>query len=188
MEQVKQEFEALSNTHKMIEASGFNDDHEYKRTTTEAIELKSLALRKLNLFVQLYSENDQGPTILQEVIKTPIIDFAKESVIMEFKTGIRGFPWAQVAERSVSVDFGEWTPESLDPSKIKIAVAGLTANQELRTVTIGTKKERLLFQDGWITAELCWDGSAAVQTSVGLAAFLLRCFSRLSNLSLRYRP
>jgi hypothetical protein len=42
-----------------------------------------------------------------------------------------------VAERSVFVDFGECTAESLDQSKIERAVAELTANQELRTVTIG---------------------------------------------------
>jgi hypothetical protein len=188
IELVKQEFEALSSTHKRKKASEFNDDQKYKSITTEAIEFKSLALKKLNLFVQLYSENDHSPTILKEVIKRPIIEFAKESVIIEFKTGICGFPWAQLAERSVSVDFGEWTPEGLDPSKIERAVAGLTANQELRTVTIGINTDCLLLNDGWSTAELCWDGSAVVQTSVGVAAFLLRCFSRLSNLSLRYRP
>jgi hypothetical protein len=142
----------------------------------------------LEIFVQLYVANDQSQTILQEVIHRPIIDFATVGVIKEFETGIRGFPWAQVTERSVSVDFGEWTPEGLDPAKIERAAAELTANQEVRTVTIGTKKARLNLNDGWSTAELCWDESAAVQTSVSVAALLLRCFSRLSNLSLRYGP
>jgi hypothetical protein len=187
IESIKHEFEALSSAHKKSEASQFNDDDKYKTFTTEAIELKSLALKKLQVFVQLYIANDQGQTILQEVIYRPIIDYAREGVIKEFETGIRGFPWAQVTERSVSVDFGEWTPEGLNPSKIERAVAELTANQELRTVTIGAKKERLILNDGWSTAELCWDESPAVQTSVSVAALLLRCFSRLSNLSLRYR-
>jgi hypothetical protein len=188
MESIKREFEVLSSVHKKTEASEFNDDHKYKTFTTEAIELKSLALKKLEIFVQLYIANDQGQGILHEIIHRPIIDYAKEGVIKEFETGIRGFPWAQVTERSVSVDFGEWTPEGLDSAKIEKVIAELTANQEVRMVTIGTKKERLNLNDGWSTAELCWDGSAAVRTSVSVASLLLRGFSRLSNLSLRYRP
>jgi hypothetical protein len=188
IESINYEFEALSSAHIKTEASEFNDDHKYKTFTTEAIELKSLALKKLEIFVQLYIANDQGQSILQEAIHRPIVDYAKEGVIKEFETGIRGFPWAQVVERSISVDFGEWTPEGLDSAKIEKVIAELTANQEVRIVTIGTKKERLNLNDGWSTAELCWDESAAVQTSVSVAALLLRCFSRLSNLSLRYGP
>jgi hypothetical protein len=188
MESIKHEFEVLSSAHKKTDASEFNDDHKYKTFTTEAIELKSLGLKKLEIFVQLYIANDQDQGILREVIHRPIIDYAKEDVIKEFETGIRGFPWAQVTERSVSVDFGEWTPEGLDSAKIEKVTAELTANQEVRMVTIGTKKERLNLSDGWSTAELCWDGSAALRTSVSVAALILRCFSRLSNLSLRYRP
>jgi hypothetical protein len=185
MERVKQEFENLSREHVKIEISNFNDDHNYRRITTEAIDFKSLALIKLEIFVELYNANDKGQSMLQEVIARPTADFAKESVIMELKAGIGGFPWAQVAERSVAVDFGEWTPEGLDPSKIEMVVAVLTANKELRTVTVGKKKERLMLNDGWATAALLWDGSGAVQASVAVVAILLRCFSQLSRLSLR---
>jgi hypothetical protein len=61
----------------------------------------------------------------------------------------------------------------------------LSSNEELRTVTVGAKKERLMLNDGWATAGLLWDGSAAVQASVDVIALLLPCFSRLSSLSLR---
>jgi hypothetical protein len=185
MERVKQEFDYLSREHRETEASKFNDDHKYRSLTTEAIELKSLALKKLEVFVQLYDANDRNQSILHEVIERPITDFAKESVIMELKTGIRGFPWTQVAEDSVSVDFGEWTPEGLDPSKVEKVVSVLTANDELRTVTVGTKKERLMLNDGWATAQLHWDALAAVQASASVVALLLRCCSSVSDLSLR---
>jgi hypothetical protein len=189
IESITHEFDALSSAHKKNAASEFNDDFKYKTFITEAIDIKSLALKKLMIFVHLYIANDEGQTILQEVIHRPIIDYAKSGVLKEFETGILGFPWAQVVERSIFVDFGEWTPEGLDPAKIEKVIAELTANQELRIVTVGTKNVRLNFNDGWSTAELSWDGSAAnVLTSVSVAALLLRCFSRLSNLSLRYCP
>jgi hypothetical protein len=191
LKRVQQEFEDLSRVHKDTKASEFNDDHKYRSITTEAIDLKSLALRKLEIFVQLYrlhNADDKGQLMLQEAIDRPIRDFAEESVIMELQTGIRHFPWTQLIQKNVSVDFDEWSPDGLDFSKIEKLISALTTNDELRTVTMGAKKERLILKGGWATAELLWDGSAAVQASIGVVALLLRCFSRLSHLSLRCGP
>jgi hypothetical protein len=88
IESIRHEFEALSRAHKTTDASEFNDQ-KFKIFTTEAIELKSLALKKLDIFVQLYIANDHGQSILQEVIHRPIIDFAKEGVIKNFYTNLK---------------------------------------------------------------------------------------------------
>jgi hypothetical protein len=186
VERVKHEFENLAKRHTEIVALEFNDDDKYKNITTEAIELKSLARKKLDLFVQLYDTNDEKrELLLQQVIDTPILDFAKEGLIMELITGIRGFPWAQLADKKDSADFGEWMPEGWEASKLEAVTAALMKNEELRTVTVGANKDRLLFNDGWATATLGWNGSKAVQASVSITAFLLQCFTCLSSLDLR---
>ena len=69
-----------------------------------------------------------------------------------------------------------------------VAAKPAALTTQLTTVTIGTTKARLNLDYGWSTAELRWDGKAAVQASVSVAALLLRCFSRLSNLNLGCGP
>ena len=184
-ERVKREFEGLLKTHSDINASDFNKDENYQWFTAEAITSKSLALKKLRLFVELCKTNDKSESTLQEVFDKPIADFKREDVVMELRTGIRGFPWAQVTGKSNSVDFGDWTPGNPTSRQWDTLIAALMANEELRTVTIGASKERLVFNSGWATAELSWDASAAVQASVGVTALLLRCFTGLASLSLR---
>jgi hypothetical protein len=183
VEYLQTEYDLMVKDHSDSEPNKFNDDVEYKRITAEAIELKSLALKKMRLYVQLKNDTNEGQ--LQEILKRPIIDFAIENFVMELETGIRGFPWVEVAGKSATVDFGDWTPKGLDSPKMEKLVLVLSSNEELRTVTVGAKKERLMLNEGWATAGLLWDGSAAVQASVDVIALLLPCFSRLSSLSLR---
>ena len=182
---VKHEVEELVKTHTGLDASDFNKDEDYKRFTAEAITSKSLAVKKLSLFVELCKTNNKSESTLQDVFDKPIADFEREDVVMELRTGIRGFPWAQVTGKSSSVDFGDWTPGNLTSRQFDTLIAALMANEKLRTATIGASKEPLVFNSGWATAELSWDAKAAVQASVGVTALLLRCFTGLASLSLR---
>lgn len=188
-QRIQRDFDALIEEHASVDAIEFNDDTTYKQVTTDAITAKSLALKKLRLFVGLCEKRGDGADapdgILRDILSRPIADFARDDVVMELKTGIYGFPWAQVMGNSASVDFGEWPSARLNSPQLETLTAALWANEALRTVTVGGGKERLVFNGGWATAALEWDASAAVQASTGVTALLLRCFTSVTSLSLR---
>jgi hypothetical protein len=184
LDQVKLDFEELVSSHSRMKPEEFNDDDTFKRIIKEAIEAKSLALRKLQLYLELCFGKDGEQTLLSDVLKRQILDFGEDGTIIELRTGIRGFPWAQLSSKSVSVDFGGWTPKDLDASQLDNVIEALFDADQLRMVTIGSGRHQLNFNNGWATTDLIWSESEAVQESPTLAALLMRCFTRLTSLNL----
>ena len=180
---VKKEYAILTEEHGKEAAEVFNDDAKYKRFMTEAIEAKSLALKKISIYIESFSSAPGDGDLLQRIAECPLLKLKDESIEMELRTGLAGFPWAQ-AMRDATVVLGSWRPEGVEAFKLREVAGALAGNQQLRTVTFGD--ERLDFRDGWAgVTDQDWSKSKAVQAAPGIAALLLGCCTNLTRLDLR---
>ena len=181
--QVLKDFDAIIEEDRNKDPAHFRIDAEYKNMASDAIEAKSMAVRK----IQIFRESAQAgcePTILDRILARPIMEFSRQTAVLELRTGLRDFPWADVAAGGEIVRFGDWSPAQVEPWKLALVAQALAADAGLRAVRVAAHELRLP-PAGWAAEEVVWDGCAAVRASPSTAALLLRNCTRLRSLSLR---
>jgi hypothetical protein len=187
VEQSKIEFDSLVASHRSAGNEEFNDDKTYQRFTNEAIETKGMVLKKIQVYCQMITKGND--CLLERIMETPVMDFSRESTVMELITGISGFPWAQVMSNSPSLDFGTWNTEGVGED-FNVLLTALGDNHQVRTVSVGVAGagglERLLLNDGWATCSIIWSSSPAVSASPAVVGMLLSCCTCLTSLNLGY--
>ena len=186
VQSVKAEYEEMAAKHDALAPEFFNNDKEYKQLTTEAIESKSLALEKLSVIIRLAADG-VGADVLRRAVERRMADFAHEGTVLELRTGVSGFPWAE-AGKAAAVALGAWTPSGLDAPQLGAVAAALAGNSDLRSLSIQGATDTLVLKNGWATADIDWDSNAAVRASPGVTGFVLRCCTGLRSLSLRSAP
>ena len=184
IEHVKNEVKVMFDEHSEINHIEFNNDEKYKKYTAEAIDSKIPALKKLEFWIKSIPDKDEE--LLERIRERPFKDFAHDFTIQELKCpGLVGFPWKQLEEKSKSIEFGVWTPETLQSDAKAEVLRRLKANEKILTISIGTqgdKSKDLYLDSGWETKDVNCDN---IPVSPALLALLLSCCSRLERLSLR---
>jgi hypothetical protein len=185
VDDVKSEFRRLKELHMLVEAGELNtDDRKYKLLTAEAIDGKSLGLKKLEFAARMLERGDGA--LMERILRRPLMDFSIQGIEDELLTGLVGFPWGQVKGKRATVEFGQWTPEGAEPSQLKAALAALKDNHQMSSVSVGPAGEtsQLVFKDGWGTESIEWGSSAAVRAFPSVACLILQCFHKASHLFL----
>jgi hypothetical protein len=182
VKRIYDEFDHMMNTHESVVYEQFYVDAVYKKLATEAIETKSMAMLKIEIYVESV-KTDCDDAVLERILARPFAEFARQTVVLELRTGIRNFPWKDVAEKNPTVDFGSWSPAGIESSKLDLVIQALAANTNLRTVRI--EGNDITLDGGWLAKEINWDNSAAVRSAPATAALLLRNCRAVTSLSLR---
>ena len=184
IEHVKNEVKVMFDEHSKIDHIEFNNDEQYKKYTAQAIDSKLPASKKLEFWIKSIPDKDEE--LLERIRERPFKDFAHDFTIQELKCpGLAGFPWKQLEEKSKSIEFGVWTPETLQSDAKAEVLRRLKANEKILTISIGTqgdKSKDLYLDSGWETKDVNCDN---IPVSPALLALLLSCCSRLERLSLR---
>jgi hypothetical protein len=187
---VRKEFEEIIVSHGNMDPDVFNDDENYKQLLTEAIVAKSLAIQKSKMCFDWMKESNDRDIVhqhVQRILDQSLKNFADQGTVIELETGTFGFPWADVIQKSASINFGEWSPKEMKTRARQGAldkiIADLASNENLRMITVGTNQ--LIFADGWATKEIDWQSSAAVKHSPDVTALIIYCFNSLSSICLR---
>ncbi len=184
---VEAEFAELEQRHTATPPTDFNRDEVYQRLTTEAIEAKSLGLRKIRVCASQAGKGASQDT-LDLFLKLPFRDFASQSVELEVATGLFNFPWAEVVNMSRTIPFGRWRPQGIDDGKLQVVLEALAENTNLRLVSLDDdcgKPHSLALPDGWASKTLEWGIQDVVHQSPALAALLIRNCVHLETLELR---
>jgi hypothetical protein len=182
---IYEEFDIMIKRHQGISYEQYFVDTVYKKIATEAIETKSMAVLKIEIYVESVQTHCDD-AVLERILARPFAEFARQTVVLELRTGIRNFPWTEVAQKSTSVDFGSWSPSGIESSKLDLVAQALAANEKLRAVCINGNE--LALKGGWLSKEIDWDNSAAVRSEPATAALLLRNCRAVTTLSLRSSP
>ena len=181
---MKNEVKVMFDKHSKIDHIEFNKDEKYKDFTAQAIDSKFPAIEKVKFWIKSIPDNDDE--LLKRIRERPFMDFAHQFTIKELKCpGLVGFPWKQLEEKSKSIEFGVWTPETLQSDAKAEVLRRLKANEKILTISIGTqgdKSKDLYLDSGWETKDVNCDN---IPVSPALLALLLSCCSRLERLSLR---
>ena len=197
---VLEEVDSLTAMHTHEDANKFNNDKRYKTLTTEAIDAKTMALRKIDFFLEkgtcrtLSTDRE----LLKRITDMPFMEFAHPSTKLELETGDGGFPWKQVTRGAANVDFLKWRPLTKDAqgrldweiplNHFNIMVDSIAGNQHVRVISVEVAREskQLHVPNGWAgTVSLNWSKSVAVQDAPGIVNMLLRCCTNLVDLNIR---
>ena len=190
--------------HTHEDADKFNNDKRYKTLTTEAIDAKTMALRKIDFFLEKVFEKEtevaltEDRELLKRIADMPFMEFAHPSTKLELETGDGGFPWKQVTHGAANVDFLKWRPLTKDAqgrldweiplNHFNIMVDSIAGNQHVRVISVEVAREskQLHVPNGWAgTVSLNWSKSVAVQDAPGIVNMLLRCCTNLVDLNIR---
>jgi hypothetical protein len=187
VKRIYDEFDRLIRAHESVTFEQYGVDADYKKMTSEAIEIKSMTVLKVEIYVESVKSNCEE-AVLERIIARPFAEFARQNVVLELRTGIRNFPWKDfpwndVAEKSTVDDFGSWRPTGIEAPKLDMVVQALAANNNIRTVRVNGHE--LSLNAGWMSEEINWDRSAAVQSSPAAVALLLRNCRAVRSLSMR---
>jgi hypothetical protein len=189
---VLKEVDELTDKHKAIDAPKFNNDKKYKHLTTEAIDAKTMALKKINFFkAQAVRERSGGHfniQLLERIADRPFMDWAHPSTELELETGDSGFPWKQVLGKDARVDFKVWRPEGMSEQHRRVMINSIAANHNVRLVEVQVNGQTAPLQvpQGWSASSISWENSLAVRNAPGIINMLLQCFDGLEELNLRY--
>ena len=184
VKRIYDEFDRLIHAHEIVTFEQYGVDPDYKKLTSEAIEIKSMAMLKVEIYVESVKSNCDD-AVLERILARPFAEFARQTVVLELRTGIRNFPWKDVAEKNSVVDFGSWSPSGIEASKLDMVVQALADNHNLRTIRVNGHEVSL--SGGWESKEINWDRSPAVKSSPVTMALLLRNCRAVTSLSIRYQ-
>ena len=182
-DQILKNFDNILHQHRELNCD-LQIDSDYKLMITDTIEAKSMAARKIQIFAEAVLAGSE-PAILERILVHPILEFSRQTAVLELRTGLRDFPWADVAAGGETVHFGDWSPAGVDPWRLDLVVQALAAQAAPRAVRVAGDRELRLPADGWAAEQVAWDASPAARAAPAAAALLLRCCTRLTSLSLR---
>ena len=186
LEAIKKQFEELEAKYAATLAEEFNDDEKYKALTAEAIEGKSLAIKKVEIVSRKLSEAASEET-LAAILERPLKDFRDRAVLMAIETGMTDFPWKDMVEKKAVVDFGRSRPLL---ERMELIAAELANNTNFRTAKAlrGDGRELILSlpQEGWAAEELPECKELCKESPVLVASIVRNC-SNLTRLDLRCR-
>ena len=178
LESVWQQFESLGTKYEETPPDDFNDDKLYQTFTAEAIEGKSLAVKKVEIFADQLRKG-ASVLVLHSIKKRPLTDFASRAVVLELETGMMDFPWRDVVDEKAVVNFGRWRPERKEATKLEFAMAELFGNANFRTATLRCRdglEHGLTLPEGLASRLIDWDNNPAVVESPFFASLLIqRC-------------
>mmetsp|Transcript_70707 Transcript_70707/g.188737 ORF Transcript_70707/g.188737 Transcript_70707/m.188737 type:complete len:841 (-) Transcript_70707:766-3288(-) len=207
--QITQEFNAYVSKHEETDAADFNKDVNYKQFISSAIEGKLFALTKLKIFAETVQEKKEGHLHLEgnEVLKRikdqDLHGFGKAGVESELKTGVRGFPWADMENKQHILKLGEWgwlaeragavaqnaTGSGVQPmgkwdatqrNKVKET---LFKNDKLSEIC-ADEGRKLRFENNWNAREIAWEGDIVSQFPGAIGLVLSGC-TQLNKLVLK---
>ena len=181
--EILRDFDALVNMHRNTPPEKFNDDDlEYKRIITEAIDCKAFACLKMNLWLQAV-RTECSKEHCERIFEAPLLDFASAGKKLRLQTGILEFPWtAVVDDKSPEVDLSTWSTVTADENKIALVSRALAGNMNLRTFEVSGGQLRL--DKGWETTEIDWSSKDNLPAEA--TTMVLQCCTRLTKLNLRY--
>ena len=200
---VLDEVDRLTEKHRVVHAKKFNNDRKYKRLTTEAIDAKTMALRKIDFFVEHSTKGMDTSydvsysAFLKRIADMPFMEFQYPHTKFQLETGDKGFPWAQVTHGAANIDFKNWRPVTkglewdIDEKHFKIMVDSIAKNTHIRVISVEVEENGRTFRlplqvpDGWTTTHLHWENNRAVENAPGIVNMLLRCCTGLATLNLR---
>ena len=186
LEAIKKQFEELEVKYTAMLAEEFNDDKNYKALTAEAIDGKSLAIMKVEIVSQKLREAASEDT-LAAIVGRPLKDFMDRAVVMAIETGMADFPWTDIVEKKVVVDFGRCRPV-LKWLELIATELGNNRNFRMAKTLRGDGREMIFSmpQEGWAATELPECKELCKESPVLFASIVRNC-SSLTRLDLRCR-
>ena len=176
------EFAVFLAQHESLDAQVYNEDEQYKTLTKEAIEAKSFAMKKIETFIQARTSKLENSGILERIKDTPFRDYRREHIVLELESCVFDFPWKDVLEDKDTIDFQEWSPESLETwqlDKIRIVVA-----KNYKCVKVLLRDHHFAFPDGIFARDVKLDKPLLPECAATMA-FLLSVNTRLTSLYIR---
>ena len=140
-------------------------------------------MRKIEFYEELL-RSEYGPEVLLRVLECDFKAISVPGKKQELKTGIPyPFPWKDMEEEKVILDFGEWEPTGFAYSQLDVARQELASYSKMEGALI--RNNFLDLKSGWNTDKISWERNQTIQTSPNVVAFLLGNCKYVSSLSLR---
>ncbi len=99
------------------------------------------------------------------------------------------FPWRDVLDHKILVNFGHWRPEGIEQEKLNLALKELCENQNFRSAIVldddGQEHCLQLPPEGFDATRLEWYRSEAITVNPALAALFVPKCTGLQELFLR---
>ena len=188
LDAVEEQFGELGARYAATPAEEFNDDERYKALTAEAIEGKSLAIRKVEVVSRRLGQG-AGEEALAGIVGRPLADFGDRAVVLAIETGMADFPWADIVGKKAVIDFGRGRPPQ-ERMELIAAELGNNPNFRMAKVLRGDGPELLFAMppEGWAAGELPTpECKELCKESPVLFAAIARNCRRLARLDLRCR-
>jgi hypothetical protein len=177
------QYSDLACAHEGVGADKFNQDAEYKRLMSEAIDGKALALLKMDVYLESAASRIDTAA-LDRIRDAPLADFALPQTLLPLRSGVTQFPWTAVVEdKSPEIDLGDWDAAPVPLTANELVAGALGSNSNIRAVTV--KGAKLALGEGWATTRLEWADNAAVKALPATVALVLQNCSRLTSLDIR---
>ena len=147
VDQIKKAFDSLVDEHTSLPSKDFNDDNQYKKLTADAIDLKCLAIEKMETFLKFKHCNID---ILNYIFDCELDRFTSPHVVHKaLETSVFDFPWESVNQHVIQLD--SWQPNE---AHIDTIAEELKRNHNLQKIVIKGLELELI--SGWKTEKVVW--------------------------------
>lgn len=172
--------------HKERPSQEYNEDSTYKDALEEALNIKSLAPRKMAIICQRRAF-DCDEKDFRRILHAPLADIGQDGKYYKLLSGFSDFPWEAIFERAAATRVVD-IPASMNPHQISLALECVCKNLEsVEIVKYGTAVMRDLrhLKFGESNAiELCNLGATFGTDGAKFAASLLAARSSITSLRL----
>jgi hypothetical protein len=184
MDRITNDFGGLVRVHKEVPVEKFNEDTEFKRLITDAIDGKAMALCKMKIYLGALNEHRRADH-MDKIFNFDYMELKSEAAQLQLKTGIDNFPWKSVVEdKSPKIDLGCWDASKEIKEDIQHVVSALGKNTHINSIVLKNVEVRL--NEAWNTMSINMSNNAAVKELPATVALLLRNCKLLTSLDLRF--
>ena len=180
---VQSEFATFLKDHESVDAKVYNEDERYKTLTKEAIEAKSFAMKKIDIFIQARTSQPVNNGLLERIKNTQLSEYAKEYIALELKSCVFDFPWKDILDNKETINFQNWSPEILQPWQLDIIRPVVTKNSNCVKVLL--RGIHFIFPNGVFAQDTIKLVEPLLPECAATMAFLLSMNTRLTCLDVR---
>jgi hypothetical protein len=181
VERIQKAFDSIVEEHAGESSDKYNKDETYKQLTSEAIDLKSFAIEKMDTFIA-FSTSDSSMKLNNSLYQNAL-GYINECALPRFKTPdvvqralettSFDFPWDKMD--SEEIDLSEWSLDAHEyDARIDTIAKELKKNTNLKKVI--KKGTEFNLKNGWNTETVEWnceDGAADIENYFAIVAQLL---------------
>ncbi len=198
VERIEMAFDDMVEEHTKKSMDEFNEDETYKQLTSEAIDLKSMAIKKMETFVE-FSTSASSMALnlplyhksLSYIEQCALLRFKRPDVVQRaLETASFDFPWDKID--SEEIDLMDWSPDAHDSeyeTLIDTISKEVKKNASVKKFILNGMEFNL--ENGWNTERVKWsygaNTSATEESFAIVAQLVLSCCCCLKSVEIHCR-